>query len=129
MKSDLRRIVAGAVRNGRPRTILGSWGGWPTGFRPRRDERFQSLDEPYPRHWRAGRPRRLGPLDPAWIRRTIEALPRTWRSVLRGHETGRLHDDPVVDRLGLSAAQQRRILHRARTAIRDAAADSDRERP
>jgi hypothetical protein len=118
MRTTLGRIVAGVVRNGRPHTLLGRWGAWQARFRPHRDERFQGPDEPNPRHWRASRPRRLGPLDPAWTRRTIEALPRTWKAVLRGQEIG----------LGLSTAQQRRIRHQALTAIRDAAAGEDRAR-
>jgi RNA polymerase sigma-70 factor (ECF subfamily) len=89
------------------------------------DEAFQSPDEPYPGHWRAfPEPWPTGSSDgPAEARAVVEAaldeLPETWRQVLTRRDAQGQDDEQVADALDLTLDQERRILARARAAIRD----------
>jgi DNA-directed RNA polymerase specialized sigma24 family protein len=119
VKAVLGRAAASAVRNGRPRTVAGWVGAWRARFRERGDNRFQGLDEPFPRHWRDGNPSAPAPLDTTHLGHAIEALPATWRAVLLARDAEHRSVEEVAAALGVTAAQQRRILTQARAAVRD----------
>lgn len=87
------------------------------------DARFQSVDEPYPRHWRT--PPTPWPPDAITtqrLQRAVQALPDLWRAVLLARDGDRVPADRVAADRGLTVGQQRRILNRARAAVRDALA-------
>jgi RNA polymerase sigma-70 factor, ECF subfamily len=84
------------------------------------DEAFQDAAEPYPGHWRRlpqPWPTGLAP-EPA-LRAAVDGLPETWRKVLLGHDADGHDDARVAAELGLTVAQERDILARARAAVRD----------
>jgi RNA polymerase sigma-70 factor (ECF subfamily) len=88
------------------------------------DSRFQGPDEPYPRHWRSGpTPWPAGSADDPAVRerldRAVRSLPPLWRAVLLARDGDRRPAGQVAADLGISLAQQRRILNRARAAVRD----------
>ena len=88
------------------------------------DPRFQGSDEPYPRHWRTGpTPWPAGSTDDPAVRerldRAVQALPPLWRAVLLARDGERRPAEQVAADLGITVAQQRRILDRARAAVRD----------
>ena len=49
----------------------------------------------------------------------VRSLPPVWRAVLLARDRDRRPAEQVADDLGISLAQQRRILNRARAAVRD----------
>jgi RNA polymerase sigma-70 factor (ECF subfamily) len=120
-KNWLARLEANAVARGL-RAMAGRW------FRSRpvvADAAFQDADEPYPGHWRE--------FPQAWpgatidqLRDALDQLPHTWRAVLlrhdsRGSTADATRDDrAVAAETGLTVAQERDILTRARAAVRDA---------
>jgi RNA polymerase sigma-70 factor (ECF subfamily) len=89
---------------------------------------FQSAGEPYPGHWRAA--------PGAWpddvavegsvlaaavrgdLRTAVEALPERQRTVLTLRDVLGHSSDEVCQMLEISQANQRVLLHRARTAVR-----------
>ena len=86
--------------------------------------RFQGSDEPYPRHWRVPAPWPAGFTDGPAIRERLEravrrSLPPLWRAVLLARDGDRRPAEQVAAELGISLAQQRCILNRARAAVRD----------
>jgi RNA polymerase sigma-70 factor (ECF subfamily) len=87
------------------------------------ESRFQGPGEPYPRHWRTF-PRawpRLDPEDPA-VRETLAAavdeLPRPWRDVVVARDVEGRTAGETSERQGVTLAQQRAILNRARARLR-----------
>lgn len=103
--------------------------GWlaTVGRLPGRDEpvdtRFQSADEPYPRHWRT--PPAPWPSDTITaerLQRAVQALPDPWRVVLLARDRDGVPADQVAADHGLTEDQQRHILNLARAALRDALA-------
>ena len=133
MKGWLARSVASTVEKGRPRTGIGQWLRWLPRLGDPGDQRFQGPDESYPRHWR-----RLpdeqpvgfadGPAARQRLHREMQLLPPQWRAVLAARDGAHLPAEQVAAELGLTVAQQRRILNRARAALRDALADQPRPR-
>jgi RNA polymerase sigma-70 factor (ECF subfamily) len=100
---------------------------WSRWFRPEPlapDAAFQDESEPYPGHWRdfpepwqlpgAGEARAelLAVMDAA-----VADLPELWRLVLMARAQG--DDQQVAAELGLTVAQERDVLTRARAAVRD----------
>ena len=124
-KNWLAGIEATAVAR-RARTVSAVAGRW---FRSRpvvSDAAFQSTAEPYPGHWREF-PEPWPVTSRAELVGALAELPDTWRAVLLRHDgavrerAGSPPDDAAVAaRLGLTVAQERDILTRARAALRDA---------
>jgi DNA-directed RNA polymerase specialized sigma24 family protein len=88
------------------------------------ESRFQGPLESYPRHWRRFPRRwpRLDPEDPAvreTLARAIEELPRPWRDVVVDRDVRRLSARATSQRRGITLAQQRAMLNRARATLRE----------
>jgi RNA polymerase sigma-70 factor (ECF subfamily) len=88
-------------------------------------ERFQRAGDAWPGHWATPpRPwedpeRRLGSLEARErLREAIAALPATQQAVLTLRDVEGLESDEVCELLGVSAGNQRVLLHRARARIR-----------
>jgi RNA polymerase sigma-70 factor (ECF subfamily) len=90
--------------------------------------RFQSPDEPFPGHWRRY-PSNWGaaPDSVAEDRETlrvalgaIAALPATQQAVIRMRDIEGWESDEVCEALNISPANQRVLLHRARSRVRAA---------
>jgi hypothetical protein len=119
-KNWLARVETNTVRRGL-RGVAGRW------FRARPiipDPAFQDADEPYPGHWRTF-PSPWPPTPTEQVRVAFEELPPVWRSVLLRHGASdpasalpAAGDGPTDP--GLTEAQERDILTRARAALRDA---------
>jgi RNA polymerase sigma-70 factor (ECF subfamily) len=92
------------------------------------ESRFQGPGEPYPRHWRAF-PRRWRALDPhdpgvrATLARAVEELPRPWRDVVVDRDVDGLTPRETSERRGVTLAQQRAMLNRARARLRERLAE------
>jgi RNA polymerase sigma-70 factor, ECF subfamily len=124
-KNWLAGITANAVVRG-ARTVTALAGRW---FRSRPvvpDAAFQSTTEPYPGHWREF-PEPWSTTSPAQVQAALAELPDTWRTVVLHHDSAVREragtppkDDAVAAGLGLTVAQERDILARARAALRDA---------
>lgn len=88
------------------------------------DSRFQGPSEAYPDHWREFPPP-WPPLDPAddetraALDTALQELPDTWREVILARDA--LARDPadVGRQLDLTPEQERAILNRARTSVRE----------
>jgi RNA polymerase sigma-70 factor (ECF subfamily) len=124
MKGWLARAAASTARHGRARSGFRWWIRWSPGHADPVDPRFQGSDEPYPRHWRAvPAPWPAGFTDGSAIRerldRAVQSLPPLWRAVLLARDGDRRPAEQVAADLGISLAQQRCILNRARAAVRD----------
>jgi RNA polymerase sigma-70 factor (ECF subfamily) len=131
VKGWLWRAVATTVDNGPPRTGIGRWLRRLPRLRDPGDERFQGPDEPYPKHWRSlpdVPPVGIadGPAGQQRLRRELQLLPPEWRAVLWARDGEHLPAEQVAAKLGLTVAQQRRILNRARAALRDALVEQPR---
>jgi len=127
-KNWLARLEANAVVRG-TRTAGAVAGRW---FRSRplvQDAAFQQAHEPYPGHWSRS-PAPEPPIKPAAgserVLAALEELPDTWRRVLLHHDVpgaARAErqdvDSTVAAALGLTVAQERDILARARASVRD----------
>jgi RNA polymerase sigma-70 factor (ECF subfamily) len=95
--------------------------------------RFRGLDDPWPRHWLdegAPHPWHSGSDDAAHaaisrevsdlVAAALEALPPRQREVVSLRDVHDLSSDEVCETLGLSAANQRVLLHRGRAKVRAA---------
>jgi RNA polymerase sigma-70 factor (ECF subfamily) len=87
-------------------------------------ERFQGDIDPYPGHWLespAPWPF-VDPADPA-VLAVVEAglaeLPDTWARAVRGHDVERRPETEVAAQLGVTVAQLRDLLNRARAELRE----------
>jgi RNA polymerase sigma factor (sigma-70 family) len=111
--------------------LAAAWAHW---FRARPlvpDAAFQTMNEPYPGHWR----RFPGPWpgapggapdadartaqDHAAVEAAFAGLPARWRHVVLARYLARCDDQQVAADLGLTVKQVRDILARARAAVRD----------
>jgi RNA polymerase sigma-70 factor (ECF subfamily) len=125
MKAWLARAATNTVLRGEhPRNRVARWSGWfpPT---PTVDEaRFQGAGEPHPRHWRRF-PRAWPPIDPddPAVRNTlaseIDELPRRWRDVVIARDVDGRPAAEVSEQQGVTPAQQRAMLNRARAMLRE----------
>jgi RNA polymerase sigma-70 factor (ECF subfamily) len=125
MKAWLARAATNTVLRGEhPRNRVARWSRWfPT--TPTVDEaRFQGADEPHPRHWRRF-PRAWPPIDPddLVVRDTlasgIDELPRRWREVVIARDVDGRPAAEVSEQQGVTPAQQRAMLNRARAMLRE----------
>jgi RNA polymerase sigma-70 factor (ECF subfamily) len=92
------------------------------------EDRFQSPDEPFPGHWRryparwGASPDRVAE-DRETLRvamRAIAGLPANQQAVIRMRDIEGWDADEVCTALSVSPANQRVLLHRARSAVRTA---------
>jgi RNA polymerase sigma-70 factor (ECF subfamily) len=86
--------------------------------------RFQGPEDPFPGHWREFPARwpRIDPADPAVrarLRAAVGELPETWQAVVRQRDVRERPPAEVSADLGLTAAQQRAMLNRARAYLRE----------
>lgn len=86
--------------------------------------RFQGPEDPFPGHWREFPARwpRIDPADPAVrarLRAAVGELPETWQAVVRQRDVHGRPPAELTDDLGLTAAQQRAMLNRARAFLRE----------
>lgn len=90
--------------------------------------RFRGRDDPFPGHWlspptdwRRLPEERLTSLETlAVVREAIERLPEAQRLVITMRDVAGAESDEVCDVLGISAGNQRVLLHRARARVREA---------
>jgi DNA-directed RNA polymerase specialized sigma24 family protein len=125
MKAWLARAVASTVLRGEnPRNRVARWSRWFPGTPTVDEERFQGADEPHPRHWRIF-PRAWLPIDsddPAvrdMLASGIGELPRRWRDVVIARDVQRCSAAEVSEQQGVTPAQQRAMLNRARAMLRE----------
>lgn len=125
MKGWLARAAANTVLRGeQARNRVARWSRWfPT--TPTVDHaHFQGADESHPRHWRRF-PRAWPPIDsddPAvtdTLASGIDELPRRWRSVVIARDVHGRRAAEVSEQQGVTLAQQRAMLNRARATLRE----------
>ena len=106
-------------------------GRWTRSFPPAATvdaSRFQGPGEPYPRHWRRF-PRawpRVDPDDPAVqqaLADALDELPRPWRDVVVARDLQGRTARETSARQGITPAQQRAMLNRARARLRERLAE------
>jgi RNA polymerase sigma-70 factor, ECF subfamily len=95
--------------------------------------RFQGADGAYPGHWTSAGSPRPWPAQPedaalagavrAEITAALSGLPRRQRTVVTLRDVIGLSSDETCDVLGISAPNQRVLLHRARARLRSALED------
>ena len=124
MKGRAARAVASTAEHGPARSRWRRWIRWLPGHTDPVDPRFQGPDELHPRHWRIPpAPWPAGFTDDPAVRerlsRAVQALPALWRAVLLARDGQRRSAEQVAADLGITVAQQRRMLDRARAAVRD----------
>ena len=92
-------------------------------------DQFQDDTEPYPGHWRDN-PATWPYLDPAnpvnltVVQAGLAVLPDTWARAVRGHDVEGRPESEVAAELGVTAAQLRDLLNRARAELREHLAQS-----
>jgi RNA polymerase sigma-70 factor, ECF subfamily len=128
VKGWLARAVARTAEHGAARSAVRRWIRWLPDRGEPGDPRFQGSGEPYPRHWRtppAPWPTGIAaaPAIQARLRGAVRELPDLWRAVLLARDGARLPAERVAADLGLTVGRQRRILNRARAAVRDSLAE------
>ena len=129
MKAWLARATANTVLRGEhPCNRFARWSRWRGRAATIDESRFQGADEPHPGHWRRF-PRPWPPLrpdDPA-VRETlanaIEELPSPWREVVIARDVRGRTAREVHERQGVTLAQQRAMLNRARAGLRERLAE------
>ena len=129
MKAWLARAAANTVLRGeQSRNRIARWTRWFPRAPTIDESRFQGASEPHPGHWRrfsrAWPP--IHPDDPA-VRETLatamDELPRPWRDVVIARDVQGRTPDEVSERQGVTFAQQRAMLNRARAALRERLAE------
>ncbi len=95
-------------------------------------DRFQSASDPYPNHWNdADMPQRWDSLPEnvlisretrRYIQQAIDGLPESQRVVITMRDVELLSSDEVCNILSISETNQRVLLHRARSKVRQALA-------
>ena len=89
-------------------------------------ERFRGPDDPFPGHWRSyptdwrtiPEQQLLSAETVELVKRAIEELPETQRLVITLRDVTGCSADEVCETLGVSAANERVLLHRARARVR-----------
>jgi RNA polymerase sigma-70 factor, ECF subfamily len=125
VKAWLARAAANTVLRGEhPRNRIARWSRWWPKTPTVDASRFQGPGEPHPRHWRRF-PQpwpELDADDPA-VRETladaIEELPRPWRDVVIARDVEGRTAGVTSERQGVTPAQQRAMLNRARALLRE----------
>jgi RNA polymerase sigma-70 factor, ECF subfamily len=125
VKAWLTRATANTVLRGeQPRNRLARWSRWFAPTPTVEASRFQGADEPHPRHWRKF-PDPWPALDPGdpdvrdEMTEAIDELPRPWRDALIGRDVLGQDATEVGDQRGVTPAQQRAMLNRARARVRE----------
>jgi RNA polymerase sigma-70 factor (ECF subfamily) len=129
VKAWLARAAANTVLRGEDsRNRIARWSRWLPGTPTVDASRFQGPGEPHPRHWRRF-PQpwpELDADDPA-VRETladaIDELPRPWRDVVVARDVEGRTARETSERQGVTPAQQRAMLNRARARLRERLAD------
>ena len=93
----------------------GVWARWFPPARAVDGEAFQSVDEPFPRHWRH---QPAGPVPTGDLDAVLADLPDVWRRVLEGRFRAGREPEQVAADLGLSVADEQRIANRALAEVR-----------
>lgn len=128
MKAWLARVASSTVLRGTGRTRVARWSRWFPRSGPVPNTAFQDADERYPDHWRRS-PEAWPPTVTATsaaqsvLQGSIDELPTTWRTVVRERDIEGRRGEDVARELGITVEQHRRILTRARAALRDQVAD------
>jgi RNA polymerase sigma-70 factor (ECF subfamily) len=121
MKISIARMIANITARGR--AVGDSFAWWSRWFRPAttvNGNRFQADGDPYPDHWRefprpwSGRQT----VESEALEAALEALPEPWRRIVILRDVDGRSADEVSGATGLTAAQQRDVLNRARELLR-----------
>jgi RNA polymerase sigma-70 factor (ECF subfamily) len=122
MKISIARMIANLAARGRALGNRFAW--WSRWFPPAATvdaDRFQSDSDPYPDHWRQFP--RPWPADqavqPEALKAALAALPDPWRRVVILRDVDGRPPAEVSVATGLTAAQQRDVLNRARELLRE----------
>lgn len=124
MKGWLARAQANTVLRGERGPRVARWSRWFRRSGPVPDDRFQGPDEPFPRHWREF-PHEWPPEAAApgaiehHLRDALHRLPATWRAAVIRRDVAGRSDSNVASELGLTDAQERNVVARARAALHD----------
>jgi RNA polymerase sigma-70 factor (ECF subfamily) len=122
MKISIARMIANLGARGRALGNRFAW--WSRWFPPAATveaDRFQSDIDPYPDHWKQFP--RAWPADrdvlPEALEAAVAALPEPWRRVVILRDVDGRPPAEVSAATGLTAAQQRDVLNRARELLRE----------
>jgi RNA polymerase sigma-70 factor (ECF subfamily) len=121
MKISVARMIANLAARGR--ALEDRFALWSRWFPPAATvdaDRFQGDSDPYPDHWKQ-LPRAWPvdrPVQPEALKAAVLALPEQWRQVIMRDVEGRSPAE-VSAATGLTAAQQRDVLNRARELLRE----------
>jgi len=125
MNGWLSRAVANTTLRGEDaRNRIARWSRWFPATPTVDASRFQGPSDPHPRHWREFPetwPSR-GAADPTvrtQLRDAMSQLPHTWRRVVQQRDVQGHNPVDVSNDLQLTAAQQRKMLNRARAVLRE----------
>ena len=117
MKISVARMIANLAARGR--ALEDRFALWSRWFPPAATvdaDRFQGDSDPYPDHWK--QLPRAWPVQPEALKVAVLALPEQWRQVIMRDVEGRSPAE-VSAATGLTAAQQRDVLNRARELLRE----------
>jgi DNA-directed RNA polymerase specialized sigma24 family protein len=122
MKISIGRMIANLAARGRALGNRFVW--WSRWFPPARTvdaDRFQRGSDPYPDHWQQFP--RPWPADqavqPEALEGAVAALPEPWRRVVILRDGEGRSPAEVSAATGLTGAQQRDVLNRARELLRE----------
>jgi len=122
MKISIARMIANLAARGRAHANRFAWWSWwfPTAATVNAD-RFQSDSDPYPDHWKQfPRPWPAGQaVESEALKSAVTALPEQWRRVAVLRDVEGRSPAEVSAATGLTAAQQRDVLNRARELLRE----------
>jgi RNA polymerase sigma-70 factor (ECF subfamily) len=122
MKISIARMIANLSARGRALGNRFAW--WSRWFPPAATvdaDRFQSDSDPYPDHWKQfPRPWPLQrSVQPEAMNAAVAALPEPWRRIVILRDVEGRPPAEVTAATGLTAAQQRDVLNRARELLRE----------
>lgn len=122
MKISIARMIANLAARGRALGNRFAW--WSRWFPPATTvdaDRFQEEGDPYPDHWKKF-PRRWPAgrtVEPETLKAALAELPDPWRQVVILRDVDGRSPAEVSAATGLTAAQQRDVLNRARELLRE----------
>jgi DNA-directed RNA polymerase specialized sigma24 family protein len=122
MKISVARMIANLAARGRALENRFTW--WSRWFPPAATvdpDRFQGDSDPYPDHWKQLPPAWPvdQPVQPEALKGAVVALPEQWRQVVILRDVEGRSPAQVSAATGLTAAQQRDVLNRARELLRE----------
>jgi RNA polymerase sigma-70 factor (ECF subfamily) len=129
MKTNPTRAVVNTIRRGESaRNRFARWAGWFGAATTVDQRRFQGTDDPYPDHWGEPPEDWPGPLPETAtadsLRAALAELPARWRRVVVLRDVERRSAEEISQAVGVTPAQQRSILNKARELLRAALARS-----